>query len=481
MTEQPTPDADVIVIGAGPVGENVADRVVQGGLTATIVEHELVGGECSYWACMPTKALLRPGAALAAARRVPGAAEAVTAPVNRAAALARRDDAAANWSDEDQVDWARNAGIALVRGHGSLAGERRVRVVGASGTAQELTARHAVVVATGSVPRLPDIPGLAEAKPWTSREAASVDEIPVHLVILGGGPVAAEFATAFRSLGARVTLIARGALLGGFEPFAGELVAEQLREAGAEVLLGEAVTQVARTPDGVRVETSRGRAATGTELLVAMGRLPATGGLGLVELGVLDGEGDVLGADATLRVPGSDWLYAVGDVNGRAPLTHHGKYQARAAGDAIVARATGLRVDDAPWGVHAATADELARTQVVFTDPEIASVGLTAERAEAIAPGAARVLDASFDSVAGAGLHAEGFVGQARLIVDEATDTLLGATFVGQDVAELAQSAAIAIVGQVPLRRLWHAVPAYPALSEIWLRLLEADGRPDPA
>ncbi|MEB4615121.1 dihydrolipoyl dehydrogenase family protein [Leucobacter sp. M11] len=480
--ESRKPDADVIIIGGGPVGENAADRVVQGGLTAVIVEHELVGGECSYWACMPTKALLRSGAALAAAQRVPGAAEAVTGRLNRAAVLARRDDFAANWSDDGQVDWVRDAGIDLVRGHGSVLGERRVLVTAPDGTTRELLARHAVVLATGSTASLPDIPGLAEAEPWTSREAASADEIPEHLVILGGGVVASEFATAYRSLGARVTLIARSGLLGGFEPFAGDLVAQQLRDSGAEVILGAEVARVARDARGVRVETSAGRVVEGTEVLVALGRTPAVAGLGLGALGLPDeaAPGPVP-TEETLRVPGLPWLYAIGDVTGRAPLTHQGKYQGRAAGDVIVARATGAPVDAEAWGVHAATADARARTQVVFTDPEVASVGLTEAAAQADRPGGVRVVDADFDSVAGASLHADGYRGRARLVVDEATETVLGATFVGQDVAELAQSAAIAIVGEVPLRRLWHAVPAYPTLSEVWLRLLEADGRPEAA
>jgi pyruvate/2-oxoglutarate dehydrogenase complex dihydrolipoamide dehydrogenase (E3) component len=467
---------DVIVIGAGPVGENVADRVVQGGLTAAIVERELVGGECSYWACMPTKALLRSGSALRAARQLPGAREAVTGALDVAAVLGRRDEFASNWQDDGQVSWLESAGIVLHRGQGRLAGDRVVEVTGAGGAVVTLTARHAVVVATGSSALLPDVPGLREAQPWTSREAAAAKEVPGRLVVIGAGVVATEMATAYSTLGSSVTLLARHGVLPAAEPFAGERVTASLREAGVSVRLGTEAVSVKRDEAGaVHIETADGDRIEADEVLVAVGRTPNTGDLGLDRVGLAPGAW--LAVDDTMRVAGGgQWLYAAGDVNRRALLTHQGKYQARAVGDVIVARAKGEKVDDGSWGRHVATADARAVPQVVFTDPEVASVGLTAAAAEA-AGLRIRVVDYNLGAVAGAALHSEGYQGQARMVVDEDRKVIVGLTLVGPDVAELIHAATIAIVGEVPLDRLWHAVPAYPTVSEIWLRLLETYGR----
>jgi len=466
---------DLIVIGAGPVGENVADRAVQAGLSAVIVESELVGGECSYWACMPSKALLRSGAALRAARDVDGAKQAVTGDLDIAAVLRRRDTMTSDWNDAGQVEWLQGAGIDLVRGHGRLTGEKTVRVTADDGTTTDLVARHAVAVCTGSAALLPDIPGLAGISPWTSREATAVQSIPASLAILGGGVVGAEMATAFASLGAEVTLIARSGLLGGTEPFAGELVAASLRERGVTVKTGTDATAARRDDDGRAVlELSDGTTITADEVLVATGRVPRSSDLGLETVGLTAGEW--ITVDDTLRVPGSDWLYAVGDVNHRALLTHQGKYQARAAGDVIAARAKGDEVDDAPWGAHVATADHDAVPQVTFTDPEVASVGLTAAAAEERGLNA-KVLDYDLAHVAGSSEQSDAYVGQARAVVDLDRGVLVGATFVGPDIAELLHSATIAIVGEVPVKRLWHAVPSYPTVSEVWLRLLETLGR----
>jgi len=467
-------ETDLIVIGGGAVGENVADRASQGGLDTVIVEAELVGGECSYWACIPSKALLRSPQALSAARAVPGAAEAVTGELDLAKVLERRDAFTSNWSDEGQVRWLESAGIDLVRGHGRLSGEREVTVTDAEGRVTVLTARHAVAVATGSVARMPSIPGLAEAGAWSSRDATSVEQVPVSLAIIGGGVVAAEMATAFAALGSEVTVIARHGLLGGMEPFAGERVAAALRDRGVTVRTDTTTERVSRDERGVTVHTSAG-AITAAEVLVATGRTAATEDLGLESVGLE--AGGHLEVDDTMLVRGFDWLYAVGDVNGRALLTHQGKYQARAAGDVIAARARGERVRDETWGAHVATADHYAVPQVVFTDPEVAAVGLT--EAQARERGVhARTVDFDPGQVAGASLLREGYEGLARMIVDEDRRTLVGATFVGPDVAELLHAATTAIVGEIPIERLWHAVPSFPTVSEIWLRLLEAYGRP---
>lgn len=471
-----TREYDLIVIGAGPVGENVADRAVRGGLSVVIVESELVGGECSYWACMPSKALLRPAAALRAARDVSGSREAVTGDLDVAAILARRDSIAHEWNDSGQVSWLEGAGIDLVRGHGELSGERVVTVTDADGGVSELKARHAVAVCTGTAALLPDIPGLVDASPWTSREATSVQTIPDSIVILGGGVVASEMATAFTALGSAVTIIARSGLLGRMEPFAGEAVTKALQDAGATVRLGVDVDRVDRDASDAEVVVTLidGSEVRAAEILVATGRVPRTGDIGLDAIGLEPGSW--LEVDDTMLVDGFAWLYAVGDVNHRALLTHQGKYQARAAGDVIAARAAGAPVDDAPWGKHVATADHDAVPQVTFTDPEVASVGFT-EASAREAGRSIRVLDYDLSWVAGASTHADDYKGQARAIVDEDRGVLIGATFVGADVAELLHSAMIAIVGEVPIARLWHAVPSYPTISEVWLRWLEEYGR----
>ncbi|MDJ0343561.1 NAD(P)/FAD-dependent oxidoreductase [Streptomyces sp. H10-C2] len=466
---------DVIVIGAGPVGENLADRTRAAGLTTVVVESELIGGECSYWACMPSKALLRPVAALAGARGVAGSREAVSGGLDAAAVLARRDDFASHWKDDGQASWLESVGVDLVRGQGRLDGPRQVRVRTTEGTDLLLTARHAVAVCTGSRALLPDLPGLAQARPWTSREATSAPAVPGRLVVVGGGVVGVEMATAWQALGAQVTLLVRGpGLLPRMEPFAGESVAASLTEAGAVVRTGIDVAAVRReTPSSpVTVVLAGGEEIEADEVLFATGRAPRTDGLGLETVGLTDGSW--LEVDDTCRVTAVDggWLYAVGDVNHRALLTHQGKYQARIAGAAIGDHAAGRPLDTSPWGPHAATADVAAVPQVVFTEPEIASVGLTAQEAER-AGRRVRVIDHDLGQVAGASLYQDGYRGQARIVIDLDRGHLIGATFAGPGVSELLQSATMAIAGEIPVGRLWHAVPAYPTISEIWLRLLE--------
>ncbi|MFF1283069.1 dihydrolipoyl dehydrogenase family protein [Streptomyces sp. NPDC058299] len=472
MTETESIAYDVVVLGGGPVGENVADRTRAAGLTTAVVESELLGGECSYWACMPSKALLRPVIAQADARRLPGLRQAVRGPLDTPAVLAHRDEYASHWKDDGQVAWLEGTGADLYRGHGRLAGPRTVAVTGPDGTVTTLTARHAVAVCTGTRAQLPDLPGLAEVRPWTSREATSAKAAPGRLIVVGGGVVATEMATAWLALGSRVTLLVRGkGLLPRMEPFAGELVADALAEAGADIRTGTSVESVTRENGTVAAVTSAGDRVEADEILFATGRTPQTDDLGLDTVGLRPGSW--LDVDDSLRVTGTDWLYAVGDVNHRALLTHQGKYQARVAGAAIAARAAGSPLLDEPWGAHAATADHDAVPQVVFTDPEAAAVGLSLAEAEQ-AGHRVRAVDVEFSSVAGAGLYGDGYKGRARMVVDLEDEVLRGVTFVGPGVGELIHSATVAVAGRVPLGRLWHAVPSYPTLSEVWLRLLEA-------
>jgi pyruvate/2-oxoglutarate dehydrogenase complex dihydrolipoamide dehydrogenase (E3) component len=489
---------DVIVIGAGPTGENVADRAIRGGLTAAIVEAELVGGECSYWACMPSKALLRPADVVAEAGAVRGVAG---ARLNPAEVLARRDSFAHGWKDDSQVEWLTGAKIDLFRGHGRIAGERLVTVGDVS-----LHARQAVVIATGT--RAVVLDSLAGVNPWTSREATSAHAVPGRLVIVGGGVVGCEMAAAWSALCSEVTLISRGPLLERLPDFAGEFVAAGLRDAGVDVRIGVDVTaasRAARTGDAsadagdasadgsagaagagevdaggagvgagvgggaVTLTLSDGSSIEADQVLSAVGRSAHTGDIGLETVGLAPGSW--LDVDDTMRVTGVDggWLYAAGDVNHLALLTHMGKYQARVCGDAIAARAGGR---------EPTVRDRSSKTcvpQVIFTIPEVAAVGLTAREAEA-AGRRVRVVEYEIGSVAGAKLFADEYRGRAQMVVDEDRRTIVGMTLTGHGVGETIHAATIAVAGEVTLDRLWHAVPSYPTISEIWLRLLETYG-----
>jgi pyruvate/2-oxoglutarate dehydrogenase complex dihydrolipoamide dehydrogenase (E3) component len=469
---------DVIVLGAGPVGQNVAGRARAAGLTVAVVERELVGGECSYWGCVPSKALLRPVIAVADARRVDGAREAVNDPISASGVFGRRDGYVSLWDDAGQANAVKEAGADLIRGHARIDGPRRVTVATADDELIALTARHAVAICTGSTAALPDIPGITEARPWTNRKATDSSEVPGRLAVVGAGGVGVEMATAWQGLGSRVTLLVRGrGLLPRMEPFVGEIVTRGLTGAGVDVRTGVTVTEL-RRPGGwgsVSVILDDDGELEVDEVLFATGRTPNTADVGLETVGL--SPGTWLEVDDTCRVngPHNGWLYALGDVNHRALLTHQGKYQARIAGAAIVAAAAGQPLDRTPWSPHMATADSHAVPQVFFTDPEAAAVGLTAKEAER-AGHRIRVVDVDMgESVPGANLYADGYTGRARIVVDLEDGHLLGATFVGPGISELLHSATIAVAARVPIDRLWHAVPCFPTISEVWLRLLEAN------
>jgi dihydrolipoamide dehydrogenase len=468
---------DVVVLGAGPIGQNAAERARASGLRVAVVERELVGGECSYWACVPSKALLRPVLALADARRVDGAREAITGSINPAGVFGRRDRYVTNWDDSGQAAWVAGIGATLVRGHGRLDGARRVTISASDGNEVTLSARHAVIVCTGSRAALPDLPGIGDARPWTNRQATDSSYVPRRLAVVGAGGVGVEMATAWQGLGSSVTLLARGSgLLPRMEPFVGELIGRGLTAAGVDVRVGVSIRALRRPdPDGpVTLELDDDTEFQVDEVLFATGRAPLTDDIGLGTVGLTPGSW--LDIDDTCRVKAVEdgWLYAAGDVNHRALLTHQGKYQGRIAGAAIGARAAGTPLDTEPWGAHVTTADHHAVPQAFFTDPEAAAVGLTAEQAE-LAGHRVRTVDIEIgDVVKGAQLYADGYNGRARMVVDEDQHYLLGVTLVGPGVTEMLHSATIAVAGQVPIARLWHAVPCFPTISEFWLRLLEA-------
>ncbi|MFF2084854.1 dihydrolipoyl dehydrogenase family protein [Nocardia sp. NPDC058176] len=469
---------DVIVIGAGPAGENAAAYAIAGSdRTAALVERELFGGECSYWACIPSKALLRPGAVLDLGESMPGVT--VSGP-QVADVLARRNAFVHDHDDSSQVEWAKSARIDPIRGAGRLAGEKLVEVDTGDGV-RVLRARHAVVLATGTTAAIPNIPGVREALPWISRDATNLAVVPRRVAVIGGGVVACETATWLAELGAEeVTLLVRGdRLLPRVEPFAADLILRGLRDTGAVTVRLHTEPHLVSRRDPA--DTGVGRIHGGPvtivlddgelevdELVVATGRAPATEHLGLDTVGLPAGYVEVDDQLTARGVPG-DWLYAVGDVNHRAALTHMGKYQARVCGDVIAARAEGKPLD---LPRYTASADHQQVPQVVYTAPELAAVGLTEQQARE-AGHAVDTVELDIE-VAGSSLSRDDFHGRAKLVLDTAADRLLGATFVGPDMGEQLHAATIAVVGRVPLETLWNAVPAFPTVSEFWLRLLEA-------
>jgi pyruvate/2-oxoglutarate dehydrogenase complex dihydrolipoamide dehydrogenase (E3) component len=423
-------------------------------MDVALVEQHLVGGECSFYACMPSKALLRPQEIVREAGRIPGVT--ATGP-DADAVLRRRDEVVHDLDDSSQLPWLEDRGVTLVRGRGRLAGERRVEVDG-----RMLEARRAVVLAAGSLAAIPPIDGIDEVEVWTNRKGTTSKTVPDSLVVLGGGVAGVELAQAWRSLGSEVVMLEAGdCVLSREEPFAGHQVAAALVEAGVDLRIEAKAERVARENGRVVVSLSGGDTAAGDELLVVVGRKPPTEDMGLDTIGLEPGK--YVDTDATLKVPAHPWLYAIGDVNGRAPLTHMGKYQARLAADNIAGGDARIELD----GVRS--------PRVVFTDPNVAAVGHTLASAKKAGLNV-RHVDVSTEGSAGGSFYGRNAEGTTRFIVDEDRRVLAGVTFVGPEVADFIQAATVAVVGEVPLTKLAHAVPPFPARSELWLYFLEEYG-----
>jgi pyruvate/2-oxoglutarate dehydrogenase complex dihydrolipoamide dehydrogenase (E3) component len=389
--------------------------------------------------------------------------EAVTGKLDVRAVLERRDEVIHRLDDSTQLSWLDARHVTVVRGHARLAGERCVEVGG-----DVLAAERAVVVAVGSDPFVPPTPGLAEARPWGNREATTAEAAPGRLLVLGGGPVGVELAQAWASLGSRVALVERSErILVREEPFASAEVAAGLEACGVDVRTSTEATAVTRN-GSVRVDLSDGSVAEADELLVALGRRPRTSDLGVETVGLEPGKPIVV--DDSMRAEGTDWLYAIGDVNGRTPFTHMGKYHARIAAAAIAGRPARVLPQNGPG----------LSPRVIFTEPQVAAVGHT----EASAKRAGiRTLSVDYptENSAGGSFFGRNAAGTSRLVVDADRRVVVGATFVGPEVGEMIHAATVAVVGEVPLERLAHAVPSFPTRNELWLYLLEryeaSDGR----
>jgi pyruvate/2-oxoglutarate dehydrogenase complex dihydrolipoamide dehydrogenase (E3) component len=433
---------DAIVIGAGPVGQVCAGELADGGMRVAIVERELVGGECSYWACIPSKTLLRPGEAVQAAREAPGAREAVTGALDLAAALEWRDFMTSSWDDTGAVGWLDGKGIALLRGEGVVAGPGRVSV------GDETYETERIVIATGSSPVIPPIDGLRELDGvWTNREATEFKELPARLVVLGGGPVGVELAQAFRRFGSEVTLCeGESRLLPREAPAVGEAVGEALAAEGVVLRLGEHAS-AAEMRDGQYVLSFPDAEIAGDRLLVATGRRARVDELGLDSVGITPSR---RGIEVDERLRAGEGVWAIGDATGILPFTHVGKYQARLAARDMLGQA--------------ARADYRAVPRVVFCDPQVAAVG----ESEGALTGTAQL-----SGVARTATYTRSYAekpGFLTLVSDGSK--LVGAYAVGPEAGEWVQQATLAVRAEVPLEILRDTIQPFPTFSEAYVNAL---------
>jgi pyruvate/2-oxoglutarate dehydrogenase complex dihydrolipoamide dehydrogenase (E3) component len=439
---------DAIVIGAGPAGEVAASRLNTQGLRTALVERELVGGECAYWACIPSKTLLRPAEVRGEAERTAG----TSAPEQRWAQIAEyRDYMIRHLDDTAQIDGYEKEGVRVYKGDGRLAGPGRVQV----GSAMLETER--IVIATGSDARIPEIQGLAQTGYWTNREATTIKEIPDSVVILGGGPVGIELGQFMRRFGTQVTLIqAAERLLPREDPRVAELIGERLRADGITLHLGATATQASRSDGRRTITLEDGQIVTASELLIATGRAPRVSDIGLETVGI---EANPKGIEIDERCRAAEGVWAIGDVTGVMPFTHVGMYQGRIA-----------CADIAGQTAHA---DYAAIPRVVFSDPEIAAVGLTTQQATQQGINTATATVKLADAIARPWTYEKDPCGEIGIIADRQQRTLLGAWAVSPLAGEWIHYAALAIKTRTPIDVLRDTVAQFPTYTEAYLKAIE--------